>query len=107
MAQRILSWAAGVALVGLYVYATITGVGNLTGMLGLSGALGMGLSVSGWLWLIAGVLLPIIVLAGALLLGRGRGAWARILLLAAGIAAVAVLQIDLMHVIPESSYFAQ
>lgn len=106
MVSRILTWVVGVLLGGLYLYATITGVGNLTGMLGLSGALGTGLSVIGWVWLSVGILIPLVVLAAALLLGRGRSGGIRILLLAAGIAAVAVWQLDLMHVIPESSYFA-
>lgn len=106
MVKRSISWVAGVLLVVLYVYATTTAIGNLTGMLGLSGALGTGLSVAGWIWLVAGILLPPVLLAGALLLGRERPAGSRLLLLAAGIAAVAVLQLDLMHVIPESTYFA-
>lgn len=106
MAKRVFSWVAGVLLAVLYIYATTTAIGNLTGMLGLSGALGTGLSVSGWVWLIAGILLPPVALAAALLLGRGRAAGSRLLLLAAGIAVVAVLQLDLMHVIPESTYFA-
>ncbi|MCW2287308.1 hypothetical protein [Leucobacter luti] len=106
MVSRILAWGVGVLLCGLYLYATITGVGNLTGMLGLSGALGTGLSVTGWIWLSVGILLPLLVLAAALVLGRGRKPGIRILLLAAGIAAIAVWQLDLMHVIPESSYFA-
>ncbi|MBL3698496.1 hypothetical protein [Leucobacter luti] len=106
MVTRVLAWVVGILLGGLYVYATVTGVGNLTGMLGLSGALGTGLSVSGWIWLVFGVAMPLILLAAALLLGRGRRAGIRILLLAAGIAVIAVLQLDLMHVIPESSYFA-
>lgn len=105
MATRVLSWVVGVILAGLYVYATITGIGNLIGMLGLGGALGTGLSAVGWLWLVFGIVMPLGVLIGGLLLARGRGAGIRILVLATGIALVAAVQLDVMHVIPESSYF--
>lgn len=105
MVRIVTAWVAGVLLAVLYVYAAIAAVGNILGMIGLAGALGTGLSASGWLWLTLGVLIPVLVFALALLLSRRRGPWTRILLLAAGIAVVAVLQIDVMHVIPESSYF--
>ncbi len=106
MLRNILAWAAGILLGVLYLYAIATAVGNLLGMLGLAGALGTGLSGAGWFWLVFGIVAPAAVLALALMLGRRRGAGRRILLLAAGVALVAVVQIDLMHVIPESSYFA-
>lgn len=105
MARLITAWVGGVLLTALYVYAVLTGVGNLTGMLGFAGALGTTLSAPGWAWLLIGVAMPALVFAGALLLGRGRRAGSRILLLAAGIALVAVWQIDVLHLIPESAYF--
>ena len=106
MVKTVSAWIVGVLLAVLYVYAAIAAVGNVLGMMGLAGALGTGLSGSGWLWLSVGVLIPLLLLAAALWLDRGRAPWTRILLLAAGIAVVAVLQIDVTHVIPESSYFA-
>ncbi|WP_025133220.1 hypothetical protein [Leucobacter sp. PH1c] len=106
MVSRIAAWVGGLLIAVLYVHATTTGVGNLLGMLGMAGALGMGLSVSGWVWLVFGIAMPPLVFAGALLLGRGRRGGARILLLAAGITLVAVVQLDVMHLIPESTYFA-
>lgn len=106
MVKTVSAWIVGVLLAVLYVYAAIAAVGNVLGMVGLAGALGTGLSGSGWLWLSVGVLIPLLLLTAALWLGRGRAPWTRILLLAAGIAVVAVLQIDVTHVIPESSYFA-
>ena len=106
MVKIVSAWVVGVLLAVLYVYAAVAAVGNVLGMIGLAGALGTGLSGSGWLWLVLGVLIPLLVLGIALWLGRRRAAWTRILLLAAGIAVVAALQIDVMHVIPESSYFA-
>ncbi|WP_336658628.1 hypothetical protein [Leucobacter sp. USHLN153] len=106
MAKRILAWAAGLILVLLYLYAVVAGIGNFVGVVGLSEALSTGLSASGRVWLIVGVAMPAVVLVAALLFGRRRSAGVRILLLAAGVALVAAWQIDLMHVIPESSYFA-
>ncbi|MGW9020000.1 hypothetical protein ACWGOE_00795 [Leucobacter chromiiresistens] len=106
MVKLIASWTAGLLLGLLYLYAVVAGIGNFVGLVGLSDALGTGLSGSGRLWLIVGIAMPLVVLAAALLVGRGRRAGSRILLLAAGVALVAAWQIDLMHVIPESSYFA-
>lgn len=105
MLRLITAWIAGLVLATLYLYAAVAAVGNLIGMTGLAAALDVGLSVSGWLWLIAGILIPLLVMGLALWLGRRRSAWARILLLAAGVAVVAALQIDVMHLIPDSSYF--
>lgn len=106
MLKLIASWTVGLLLGLLYLYAVVAGIGNFVGIAGLSDALGTGLSSSGRIWLIVGIAMPLVVLAAALLVGRGRRAGIRILLLAAGVALVAAWQIDLMHVIPESSYFA-
>ncbi len=106
MAKLISAWSAGVLLGLLYLYATVAGIGNLVGVMGMSAALGTGLTGSGRFWLVVGVVMPAVVFALALLLGRRRGAGARILLLAAGVALVAAWQIDIMHVVPDSSYFA-
>lgn len=106
MTQRIAAWVIGLLLSLLYLYAIVAGIGNFVGVTGLGAALGTGLSGTGTLWLIVGVAMPALVFIVALLLGRRRAAATRLLLLAAGIALVAAWQIDMMHVIPESSYFA-
>lgn len=106
MLRTVLAWIAGVLLAVLYIFAAVTAVGNLLGMLGLAQAIGVGLSLTGVIWLAVGIAMPLLVLALALLFGRGKQPGIRILLLVAGIAVVAVLQIDLMHLIPESSYIA-
>ncbi|GAA2186957.1 hypothetical protein GCM10009786_09810 [Leucobacter alluvii] len=106
MAKLISAWSAGVLLGLLYLYAIVAGIGNLVGVMGMSAALDTGLTGSGRFWLVVGVVMPAVVFALALLLGRRRGAGARILLLAAGVALVAAWQIDIMHVVPDSSYFA-
>ena len=105
MAKRATAWVAGLLIGLLYLYAIVTGIGNFVGLVGLGGALGTGLSVSGQLWLIVGIAMPALVGVAALVLGRGRGAGTRILMLATGLAIVAIWQIDMMHTIPESSYF--
>lgn len=105
MLKSISAWIIGVLITVVYAYAVIAAVGNLTGMIGLGGALGTGLSATGWTWLIVGVLMPIIVFGLALLIGRKRSAWMRVLALAAGLTVVAICQIDIMHLILESSYF--
>lgn len=106
MLTRIFSWIGGLLLALLYLYAVVTGIGNFVGFAGLSGALDTDLSGLGRVWLIVGIAFPLIVFVLALLAGRRRSAGVRILLLAAGLALVAAWQIDIMHVIPESSYFA-
>ncbi|QIK62449.1 DUF3422 domain-containing protein [Leucobacter viscericola] len=106
MVKVVSAWVVGFLLAVLYLYAATAAIGNLIGMSGLAGALGTGLSAVGWIWLITGIVMPVVLLSLALILGRKRKAGIRILLLAVGITVVAVLQIDLMHLIPESSYFA-
>jgi len=55
---------------------------------------------------VLGVALPVAAFVVALLIGRGRRAGARLLVLAAGIAAVAAIQLEVMHLVPQSSFFA-
>lgn len=106
MLKLISAWAAGLLLGLLYLYAIVAGIGNFVGVTGMSSALGTELTGSGRFWLVIGLVMPAVVFVLALLLGRRRSAGIRILLLAAGVALVAVWQIDVMHVVPNSSYFA-
>lgn len=99
-----LVWISGILIAVLYVFAAVTAVGNLLGMLGLAEEIGVGLSVTGLIFLVIGITMPLLVLVLALMLGRGRPPGMKILLLVAGIALVAALQIDLMHLVPESFY---
>lgn len=105
MAKTVAAWTAGVLLALLYLYAAVAAIGNLMYFPGLANVSGLEVSSVGWTWLIIGVIMPVVLLSLALILGRKRKAGIRILLLAVGITVVAVLQIDLMHLIPESSYF--
>lgn len=94
MAARIAAWAAGLLLVALYVYATVAAVGNLAGMANL---LGSAIRPFGWGVLVAGVVSPVVVLAAALLLGRRKKTGMRLLILTAGVALVAAIQIDVLY----------
>lgn len=99
-------WTLGILVSLLYGYAVVAAVGNLIGIPGVASALGLGVSLTGWAWLSLGALLPIIVFVLALLIARGRPGWAKIVLLATGLCVLAVLQLDLMHLVPQSGYFA-
>ena len=99
-------WALGGLVTLIYGYAVVAAVGNLVGIPGIAAALGLGVSVTGWAWLSLGVALPVLLYGIALLLSRRRPGWARILLLVTGLCVVAVLQLDIMHVTPQSSFFA-
>lgn len=106
MVGRIIAWVAGLLLIGLYASAAVAAVGNAIMLPEMAGSLGLGISVSGWFWLVFGIALPVFVLALALLLGRGRTAAMRVLLLAAGIGLVAAVQLEVLHLVPQSSFFA-
>lgn len=104
--ERIASWVLGVLLGLVYVYLVVAAVGNVIGIVEMSGLLGLELNAIGWFWLVLGVALPVAAFVVALLIGRGRRAGARLLVLAAGIAAVAAIQLEVMHLVPQSSFFA-
>lgn len=99
------AWIAGLALTALYGYAVVAAVGNLIGMPQIAAALGLNISAAGWVWMSIGVVIPVLLFVLALLIGRRQTAWTRVLILAAGICLVAVLQLDILHEIPRSSYF--
>lgn len=95
-AKLISAWIAGLAIVVLYVYATIAALGNFFGM---SDIVRSALGLMPWTLLILQVVAPAIALAVALILSRGRSAGMRVLLLATGICAAAAIQLEIMHLI--------
>lgn len=103
--RSVLFWAAWAAVTGLYLYALIAAVGNFLGMSTVAQTLTGQLSTSGTVWLTAGVVLPLLAFALALLLGRGRSRTQKFLLLATGLCLLAVMQLNIMHLVPNSSYF--
>lgn len=106
MAGRIAAWVAGVLLALLYAYLVVAGVGNLIGLSGMAGTLGLSLAPTGWFWLVFGIALPVLAFVAALVIGRRRGAGARLIVLAAGLALVAAVQLEVLHLVPQSTFFA-
>lgn len=105
MAGRIVTWVLGVLLTLLYVYLVVAGVGNLIGLREMSALLGLTLNAVGWSWLLFGIVLPVIVFAVALVMGRARSAGLRLLLLATGVCVVAAVQLEVLHLVPQSTFF--
>ncbi|MFT4232672.1 MAG: hypothetical protein QM606_07860 [Leucobacter sp.] len=106
MAGRILAWTVGVLLTALYASAVVAAAGNLLLLPQMASAMGLGMAPLGWFWLGFGALMPVAVFGIALLIARGRGAALRLLVLAAGLGVVAAVQLEVMHLVPQSSFFA-
>lgn len=99
------SWVGITVAAGLYIYALWSAIGNI--ILLPQSAAGFGLTVSpyGWFWLILQLVLPVLVAALAVLIGRKRPLPLRVLVLFSGIALVSVFSIDMANSIPITSYF--
>lgn len=97
-------WVVFVAIVALYVYALATAIGNWLGMSNIANILADGLSPSGILWLSVGVAIPVVTFIVASIVARGKLRWQRVLILLLGLTIVAVLQLDLMHMVPTTRY---
>lgn len=57
------------------------------------------------MWLGLGIALPALIAVIALLLAWRRTFAARVLFLAAGLALVAAVQLDLLHLVPQTAYY--
>lgn len=97
-------WAGLVAVIGLYVYAVSAAVGNWIGMDQLATMLADGLSGIGRVWLVVGVAIPVLAFAVSALIGVGKSRGVKLLLLCAGLTVVAILQLDVMHLVPTTLY---
>lgn len=106
MAARIFTWALGIVLTVLYAYGVVTGVGNLLGISEMAALLDLTVTAAGWFWLVFGIALPLVGFAVALLVARGRAGGQRVLILATGLAVVAAVQLEVLHLVPQSSFFA-
>ena len=104
-AGRITAWSVGIIITGLYAYTVVAAIGNFVMLPEMGAAAGYGITPVGWWWLAFGVALPVVAYALALLIGRGRSASLRLLVLTAGICTVAALQLEVMHLVPQSSFF--
>lgn len=105
MTRRIVAWAVFALIVVLYASAVVAAVGNIVLMPQLAAQLGLGVNAVGWFWLVFGIALPVVGFVLAWLFGRGRSGGMRLLFFAAGLCLVAVVQIDVMHTIPQASFF--
>lgn len=101
----VLFWIAAVGVIVLYAYAVVAAIGNWIGIAGYADALAGGLSLAGVLWLTLGVAIPVMSLALAVIVGRKRSKPVRLLILVLGLSLTAVMQLNVMHFVPTTSYF--
>lgn len=101
MVRRVIPWVIAVLLTALYAYALVAPIGNLIGLPGMGFAIGL----VGWFWLLVGVVLPPLAFVLAFLAGRGRPAMTRLTLLAAGLTVLALMQFQMVLLVPVTSYF--
>lgn len=98
-----LAWVISGVLLLFVALALSNALANLIGMQRIAASLGTGLTVTGWIVLLAGVLLPVIAVGCALLVSRGRP-WIRALALLVTVGAVAAWQLELLYLIPQGAY---
>lgn len=106
MAGRVTGWVCFAVLTALYAYMVVAAIGNLALLPQMAGQMGLGVNGTGWFWLWLGVALPVVAYAIALLVGRKRSGGARLLVLATGLAVTAAVQLEILHLVPQSSFFA-
>lgn len=104
--SRVLAIAGYLLLTVLYGFALFQSVGNIVNMPALAGQLGLSINLLGWMWLTIGVLIPIIGYLLSLWAGRRQNRVVRLLVLATGLGIVSIMQLNIMHVVPTSSFFA-
>jgi|GEM_PF-5024143 len=85
-------WVVAIFFAILYSYAFWAGIGNAIGVpQSVWASYHLGISVTGWILLVFGVILSPVVFVLGLLLGRGRGIIARALIYAAGLCVVSAV----------------
>lgn len=57
----IFTWTISVLVLVLYAWAIVNAVGNFVGLRGFARSLESDLTMSGWFWLLGGILLPIVI----------------------------------------------
>lgn len=106
MARTISVWALFALLVVLYVYMVVAAIGNLLLLPDMAAQIGLSVNGIGWFWLWLGVLLPVTVFVLAAVLGRRQKRASRLLLFALGLALAAAMQLEILHLVPQASFFA-
>lgn len=103
MAKRVIAWVIGILLTGLYASTVVAAVGNLLLLPEQAAVAGLGISGFGWFWLVFGVLMPVVVFALSLVIGRRKSSVLRLLVLATGLGVVAVWQLEVALLVSPSS----
>lgn len=80
----------------LFAYDVWEAVGNLVGVNVVASGLETSINALGWVVLISGILLPVLVFALAYRLGRRRDPLAQVLLYLAGLGTVAAVSLSLL-----------
>ena len=97
---------AAVALAGLYVFAVAQAIGNWFGIKQIAETLSDGLSGEGMVWLVVGIIVPVLAFVIAWLIGRRHTIPVKLLLLLLGIGVVAIMQLNIMHLVPTTTYLS-
>ncbi|MHA3683937.1 hypothetical protein ACXR2T_04320 [Leucobacter sp. HY1910] len=105
MTRRIISWAVWAIITGLYVYMVVAAVGNIVLLPQMVASIGVSITGAGWFWMIFGVALPPLAYALALVFARRSGTAVRLLALATGLCAAAAIQLEVLLLVPQSSFF--
>ena len=109
MISKIAAWVVGLLSVVLYAYAVFSGVINVQGMLAQAEIFGMSVSALGWMFIVAHLIIPVVLLAIALIVGRGTSAWLRVVILIAGLSVTGLLLLVLTdfesRVLPWQTFF--
>lgn len=105
MTRKIISWAIGIVITALYAYMVVAAIGNVVLLPQLAATMGLAMTTIGWFWLGVGVALPVVVYAVALVIARKSGAAVRLLVLFTGLCVAAAIQLELLHLVPQTSYF--
>lgn len=106
MVAKISAWVIGILITLLYVSVVVAAVGNFIMLPEMAEAMGIGISGFGWFWLSFGIALPIVAYGLAWVLMRKRRAGMRLIVLAAGLAAVSAVQLEVLHLVPQAAFFA-
>lgn len=105
MTRRIITWAVWAIITGLYAYMVVAAAGSLSLLPQMVDSMGMSMTGIGWFWLIFGVAVPPIAYVLSLLAARRRSAAVRLLALATGLAAAAAINLEVLLLVPQSSFF--
>lgn len=105
-AKKVFFVIAAIVLAGLYVFTVAQAIGNWFGMKQIAETLSDGLSGEGMVWLAVGIIVPVLVFVLAWLVGRKQTIPVKLLLLLLGIGVVAIMQLNIMHLVPTTTYLS-